>query len=116
MPFWAGIGLDTLDQRPASVAALIHGIIFGRVAPQSKQRRAITAPALVVGHPTDPIHPFADATMVAEEMPNAQFVEAHSVLEWRARPDRLTAVAADFALACWDDASASGRRTPRARA
>ena len=116
VPFWAGIGLDTLDQRPASVAALIHGIIFGRVAPQSKQRRAITAPALVVGHPTDPIHPFADATMVAEEMPNAQFVEAHSVLEWRARPDRLTAIAADFALACWDDASASGRRTPRARA
>ncbi|HMD11310.1 MAG TPA: alpha/beta fold hydrolase, partial [Marmoricola sp.] len=116
VPFWAGIGLDTLDQRPASVAALIHGIIFGRVAPQSKQRRAITAPALVVGHPTDPIHPFADATMVAEEMPNAQFVEAHSVLEWRARPDRLTAIAADFALACWDEAAASGRRTPRARA
>ena len=98
------------------MAAVIHGIIFGRVAPQSKQRRAITAPALVVGHPTDPIHPFADAAMLAEEMPNAQFVEAHSVLEWRARPDRLTAIAADFALACWDDASASGRRTPRARA
>ena len=71
VPFWAGIALDTLDQRPASVAAVIHGIIFGRVAPQAKQRRAITAPALVVGHPTDPIHPFADAAMLAEEMPHA---------------------------------------------
>jgi pimeloyl-ACP methyl ester carboxylesterase len=116
VPFWAGIGLDTLDQRPGPVAALIHGIIFGRVAPQSKQRRAITAPALVVGHPTDPLHPFADAATLAEELPNARLVEAHSVLEWRARPDRLTAIAADFALACWDEAAASGRRTPRARA
>jgi pimeloyl-ACP methyl ester carboxylesterase len=116
VPFWAGIALDTLDQRPAPVAAVIHGILFGRVAPQSKQRRAITAPALVVGHPTGPIHPFADAARLAEEMPNARFVEAHHLLEWRAHPDRLTAIAADFALACWDEAAANGRRTPRARA
>ena len=103
---------------PIPVARLeIHlRIDFGRVAPQSKQRRAITAPALVVGHPTDPMHPFADAAMLAEEMPNAQFVEAHSVLEWRARPDRLTAVAADFALACRDEAAAGSRSTPRAPA
>jgi pimeloyl-ACP methyl ester carboxylesterase len=102
VPFWAGVVLDTLDQRPASVAAVIHGIIFGRVAPQSKQRKAITVPALVVGHPTDPIHPFADAAMLAEEMPNAEFVQARSILEWRSRPERLNAVAARFALSCWD--------------
>jgi pimeloyl-ACP methyl ester carboxylesterase len=115
VPFWVGIGLDTLDQRPAAVAAVIHGVIFGRVAPQSKQRRAIRAPALVVGHPSDPIHPFADATMLAGEMPNAQFVEARSILEWRARPDRLNAIAADFALACWGSTTEVRRRTPRAR-
>ena len=115
VPFWVGIGLDTLDQRPAAVAAVIHGVIFGRVAPQSKQRRAIQAPALVVGHPRDPIHPFADAAMLAEEMPNAQFVEARSIVEWRARPDRLNAIAADFALACWGTSTATRRRTPRAR-
>ncbi|MGZ6751939.1 MAG: alpha/beta fold hydrolase, partial [Nocardioides sp.] len=44
VPFWAGILLDTLDQRPASVAAVVHGLFFGRVAPSSRQRRAITAP------------------------------------------------------------------------
>jgi pimeloyl-ACP methyl ester carboxylesterase len=113
VPFWAGVVLDTLDQRPASVAAVIHGIIFGRVAPQSKQRRTITAPALIVGHPTDPIHPFADAAMLAEEMPNSQFEKARSILEWRSRPERLNALAADFALACWDDGTATGRRTGR---
>jgi pimeloyl-ACP methyl ester carboxylesterase len=114
VPFWVGIGLDTLDQRPASVAAVIHGIIFGRVAPQAKQRRAIVAPTLIVGHPTDPIHPFADAAMLAEELPHAQFVEARSIVEWRARPDRLNQVATEFALSCWDATdSARGRRRGR---
>ena len=69
VPFWAGIVLDTLDQRADSMAAVVHGLFFGRLAPSSKQRRAITAPALVVGHPADPIHPAADAAMLAEELP-----------------------------------------------
>jgi len=117
VPFWAGIALDTLDQRPASVAAVIHGIIFGRVAPQAKQRRAITAPSLIVGHPTDPLHPFADAAMLAEEMPHAEFVGSRSIWEWRSRPERLNSIAAEFALACWDGpAAATRRRTGRAPA
>src|SRR4051812_20058749 len=53
VPFWAGIALDTLDQRSESVAALVHGIFFGRIAPSSRRRRSITVPALVVGHPAD---------------------------------------------------------------
>ncbi len=101
MPFWAGIALDTLDQRADSVAAILHGIIFGRVAPSSRQRRQITAPALVIGHTRDPIHPFADSRMLARELANAEFVRASSLLEWRVRPDRLNAKAAEFALACW---------------
>jgi pimeloyl-ACP methyl ester carboxylesterase len=105
VPFWAGIVLDTLDQRADSMAAVVHGLFFGRVAPSSKQRRAIAAAALVVGHPADPIHPAADAAMLAEEMPNATFVRAKSILEWRARPDRLNQAAAEFCLDVW--------RTPR---
>jgi pimeloyl-ACP methyl ester carboxylesterase len=101
VPFWVGIGLDTCDQRPDSLAAVVHGLFFGRVAPPSRQRRGITAPALVVGHPRDPIHPAADAAMLAEEMPDATFVRARSILEWRLRPDRLNRAAADFALGCW---------------
>ena len=71
------------------MAAVVHGLFFGRVAPSSKRRRGITAPALVVGHPADPIHPAADAAMLAEELPNATFVKAKSILEWRFAPDRL---------------------------
>ena len=44
VPFWAGIVLDTLDQQPAAMAATMHGIIFGRIAPPSRVRRSIAVP------------------------------------------------------------------------
>ena len=110
VPFWAGIVLDTLNQRPAPMAAAIHGIFFGRIAPSSKLRRQIQAPALVVGHPRDPIHPAADAAMLAEEMPHARFVEARGILEWRSRPTRLNAEAIGFVTECW---SPKARRRAR---
>lgn len=111
VPFWTGIVLDTLDQRADAMAAVVHGLFFGRVAPSSKRRRAIAAPALVVGHPADPIHPAADAAMLAEELPNATFVRAKSILEWRFAPDRLNRIAAGFALRCWgEQKQKSGRR------
>lgn len=109
VPFWAGIVLDTLDQRADAVAAVVHGIFFGRVAPPSRLRRTIAAPALVVGHPADPIHPAADAAMLAEELPDATFVRARSILEWRLRPARLDRVAAEFALRCWHTPAATRR-------
>jgi pimeloyl-ACP methyl ester carboxylesterase len=110
VPFWTGIVLDTMDQHADSMAAVVHGLFFGRVAPSSKRRRANTVPALVVGHPADPIHPAADAAMLAGEMPNATFVKARSILEWRFQPSRLNSIAAEFALGCWAD-SARSRRT-----
>ncbi|MGA9746521.1 MAG: alpha/beta fold hydrolase [Nocardioides sp.] len=110
VPFWAGIALDTLNQQPAAMAATMHGIFFGRIAPPSVRRKEMTAPALVVGHPRDPIHPAADAAMLAEEMPHARFVEAEGLLEWRLRPERLDTEAADFVATCWSE-PARGRRT-----
>ncbi len=109
VPFWAGVGLDTLAQHPAPMAATIHGIFFGRIAPSSKRRRQISAPALVVGHPRDPIHPAADAAMLADEMPNARFVAARSILEWRSRPARLDAEAVAFVTECWAPPAESAR-------
>ena len=109
VPFWVGIGLDTLDQRPAAMAATVHGLFFGRVAPPSRLRRAIDAPALVVGHGRDPIHPAADAAMLADELVGSRFVEARSILEWRLAPERLDGIATDFVAECWAAGSAHRR-------
>jgi pimeloyl-ACP methyl ester carboxylesterase len=108
VPFWTTVVLDTLNQRPAPMAAAIHGIFFGRIAPGTKLRRQIQAPALVVGHPRDPIHPAADAAMLAEEMPNARFVKARGILEWRRRPDRLNDEAIRFVSECWEQPAQRG--------
>ena len=93
------------------MAAVIHGIFFGRVAPSEPAAASRSqAPALVVGHPRDPIHLAADALMVAEEMPNARHVGASSILEWRCRPDRLNQEAIAFV-----DRRPGTRPTPQAR-
>ena len=101
VPFWAGIGLDTVDHRADSIASVLHGVIFGRLAPSSSQRRRIHAPAFLVGHPVDPIHPFVDADMLAAELPKVRFERATSILEWRVRPERLNQAAIEFAASCW---------------
>jgi pimeloyl-ACP methyl ester carboxylesterase len=112
VPFWAGIALDTCNQHADSMAAVVHGLFFGRVAPSSKMRRAMTQPALVIGHPADPIHPAADAAMLAAELPHATFVRAHSLLEWRFWPERLDRAAVDFAQGCWkQETRVRARRT-----
>ena len=76
VPFWGGVWLDTFNQQPAPMAATVHGVFFGRIAPSSRLRKTIDAPAIVIGHPRDPIHPAADAAMLGEELPNARFVAA----------------------------------------
>lgn len=112
VPFWAGIALDTCDQRAGALAALLHGVFFGRCAPSSKERRRIRVPALVVGHPFDPLRPMADAATLAEELPHATFVRARTPVEWRLRPERLDGAAVELAVSAWNGA----RRRRRAGA
>jgi pimeloyl-ACP methyl ester carboxylesterase len=113
VPFWVGIMLDTLNQRSGPMAAALHGMFFGRIAPPSKIRETLTMPALIVGHRRDPIHPAADAAMLAEEMPASQFVEARSILEWRVTPSRLDDLAAAFVADCFDGEQARRARQVR---
>lgn len=81
---------------PDSMAALLHGILVGPVAPTLEQRTAIEVPALVLAHRNDLIHPFDDAHNLAAQMPNARMVRARSPLELRLRPERLTEVIGSF--------------------
>jgi pimeloyl-ACP methyl ester carboxylesterase len=90
------ICLDWVRQRPGPSGAVLEGLLLGETAPHREERRKIAAPTLIVGHPRDPLHPFSDSGMLAEELPQARLVEANSVLEWRLRPKRLTRELAAF--------------------
>ena len=97
-------------------AAVIQGLFFGRIAPYCTERRTFEAPALVIGHHCDPIHPFSDAGMLADELPNARLVEAESLIELRVAPERLTNEIADFVEEAWKPRRAGGGRRRRAAA
>jgi pimeloyl-ACP methyl ester carboxylesterase len=105
------IGLDWVRRDPERSADVLQGLLLGRTAPLPQERRALEHPALVIGHPSDPLHPFSDADMLVEEMPNARLVDANSILEWRINPERLDAELAAFLDEVWaEPAEVGGRR------
>ena len=93
--------IDFVRRDPAASLAVLDGLIFGRVAPPIEDRRALAHQTLVIGHPSDPIHPFSDADRIAREMPHARLVTASSIIEWRMRPARLDRELADFLDEVW---------------
>ena len=95
------IGLDWVRQRPGPSLAVLEGLLLGETAPHRAERRRIEAPALVVGHPLDPLHPFSDSGMLIEELPEARLIEAKSLLEWRTAPERLNGELASFVEETW---------------
>jgi hypothetical protein len=115
LPFWGNVALDTIRQEPGPSAALLQGLFFSHIAPHSAQRRALTMPALVVGHHVDPVHPFSDAGTLIEELPHARLIEASNILELRFRPERLTREIAAFVAECWSPRAVAKVRRQRGR-
>jgi pimeloyl-ACP methyl ester carboxylesterase len=106
------IGLDWVRQEPDPSRAVLEGILLGRSAPPHDERVNLEHPALVIGHPNDPLHPFSDSGMLVEEMPNARLVDANSIFEWRLRPERLDDELSDFLDSVYaEPAMAAGART-----
>lgn len=95
--------LDFVRRDPAASLAVLDGLTFGRIAPPIELRRALPHTALVIGHPSDPIHPFSDADRVARELAHARIVEASSIVEWRLRPSHLDAELLSFLGEVWAD-------------
>src|SRR4051794_26602665 len=115
LPWQADILLDWVRQDPEPSAAVFQGLFFGRTAPPREERREIAAPALVIGHQYDIIHPFSDAGMLASELPNGRLLQASSLIELRVAPRRLTDEIAAFIDGCWRP-RAGGRPISRAQA
>jgi len=104
------LGLDFVRQRPGPSYAVLEGLLLGETAPHREQRLEIEHPALIVGHPRDPLHPFSDSGMLAEELRNGRLVEANSVLEWRLNPERLNGELAAFLREVWAPRPARRRK------
>ena len=88
--------LDWTRRPPEASLAVLEGLLFGRTGPPREERQLIGVPALVIGHPADPLHPFSDSDMLVEELPRARLVNAESIFEWRISPGRLDDELAEF--------------------
>ena len=94
---------------PDETAAVLHGILLGPMAPTIDERRAITAPALVLGHGIDLIHSFADAKRLARQLPDARLIRTRTFAELWVHPGRLTAEISEFLDRVWADDGAQNR-------
>jgi pimeloyl-ACP methyl ester carboxylesterase len=112
LPLLGEVVLETVAQDHDASAAVLLGMVYGRTAPHRSIRRKLDAPALVIAHRRDNLHPFSDAERLVREMPSARLLEAESIFELRARPERLTAEIAEFLDECWEPERA---RRPRRR-
>ncbi len=86
---------------PDEIAAVLHGVLLGPIAPTIDQRRAIAAPALVLGHGIDLIHSFSDAKRLARQLPDARLIRTRTFAELWVRPARLTAEISEFLDRVW---------------
>lgn len=99
--FIADLLIDFVRRDPAASLAVLDGLCFGRIAPPAEERRRLEHPTLVIGHPSDPIHPFSDADRTARELARARLLTARSIAEWRVRPARLNAELGAFLDEVW---------------
>jgi pimeloyl-ACP methyl ester carboxylesterase len=95
--------LAPLASPPEVTAAVLHGVLVGPTAPTVDERRSIEAPALVLGHGADLIHPFSDAEALVRQLPDARLVRARSIIELRQRPHRLLDEIDRFLTDVWDN-------------
>ena len=93
--------INAFSGDPRELAAVLHGVMVGPVVPPAHRRRELHVPALVIGHKYDLLHPMNDAQAIAAELPDARLVGASSMLELRARPQRLLNEIASFLDEVW---------------
>jgi pimeloyl-ACP methyl ester carboxylesterase len=115
LPHYGNVVVDPLRREPGPGGAVLQGLYFGRIAPHRRERRTFQTATLVLGHRRDPVHPFSDAGMLAEELPNGRLLEADSLVELRLRPERLTGEIASFLDEVWGAAGRARRVARRPR-
>ena len=95
--------VSTIGSDPDEISAMLRGMLLGPIAPTVDERKAITAPTLVLGHGIDLIHSFADAKRLARQIPNARLLRTRTFADLWVRPARLTAEIAGFLDRVWEN-------------
>ncbi len=93
--------LDLLSRDPVPSAAVLHGLLTGRLAPHPNDREKIDKPSLIMGHTRDLLHPFSDAEALHRELQYSELVRSGSFFELRFPPNRLSDRLCDFLDEVW---------------
>jgi pimeloyl-ACP methyl ester carboxylesterase len=96
--------LHAASCRPEVLAAIMHGVLVGPVAPTQDERATIMAPTLILAHGHDLLHPFNDADNLARQLQVAELASSCWPFELRVRPQRLTDRLAEFLRDVWEPA------------
>lgn len=92
---------DLAARDPRTSAAVLHGLLTGRVAPHQSDREKIDVRTLIMGHQHDLLHPLSDAEALHRELPNSELMRSSSFFELRFPPNRLSDRIADFLDEVW---------------
>jgi len=101
LSLYADVVLDVLSRDPVPSAAILHGLLTGRMAPHPTEREKMEAPTLIMGHNRDLLHPFSDAEALARELPNSELIQSTSFFELRFPPNRLSDLICEFLDETW---------------
>ena len=101
-PLYGDVLLDLLSRDPVPSAAVLHGLLTGRMAPHPTEREKIDAPTLIMGHERDLLHPLSDAEALHRELMNSELVQSSSFFELRFPPNRLSNLICDFLDEVWE--------------
>jgi pimeloyl-ACP methyl ester carboxylesterase len=101
LSLYLDVTLDVLSRDPVPSAAVLHGLLTGRLAPHPTEREKLDTPALIMGHERDLLHPFSDAEALSRELPNSELVRSSSFFELRFPPNRLSDRICDFLDEVW---------------
>ncbi|MFN2524680.1 MAG: alpha/beta fold hydrolase [Actinomycetota bacterium] len=93
--------IEVLSRDPVASAAVLHGLLTGRIAPHPSERESMRHPTLIFGHERDILHPFSDAEALSRELKNSELLQANSFFELRFPPNRLSDKLADFLDEVW---------------
>ena len=84
---YTDVVLEVLSREPVASAAILHGLLTGRMAPHPSDREKFEHRTLIVGHERDLLHPFSDAAALHRELRNSELIQANSFFQLRFPPN-----------------------------